>query len=99
MNQTQEDIRQELLKLLDEQRKLLELVDDQKAILSFGPQYQQWFTRALKIVEALAPDRFDEFVSYYRVDPKRKQMNAGNYTIQDYVMGYGPVANYRGEFP
>jgi len=46
-----------------------------------------WYTRALKIVEALAPDRLDEFVSYYLPDPKRERLDAMAYRIQDFVRG------------
>lgn len=99
MTQTQQQIRQELEKLVDGQSELMKLGKDKQQTLAFGTKYQHWYTRALKIVEALAPDRFDEFVGYYRVDPKRKAMDAGTYTIQDYVKGLGPGANNAGRVP
>lgn len=58
-------------------------------ILKFGMEYQKWYTRALKVVEVLAPDRLTEFISYYKIDPKRKLVNAQNYVIQDFIMGIG----------
>jgi hypothetical protein len=96
MMQTQEQIRQELGKLLDEQTEIAKLGKDTRDTLAFGTRYQHWYTRALKIVEALAPDRLAEFIGYYRIDPKRKAMDAGTYTIQDYVKGLGPKADYAG---
>ena len=45
-------------------------------IIKFGMEYQNWYTRAPKIVEVLAPDRLEEFISYYKIDPKRKSVNA-----------------------
>jgi hypothetical protein len=99
MNQAQQHIRQELSKLIEEQGKLMDLGKDVKDTIAFGTEYQHWYTRALKIVEALAPDRLDEFVDYYRVNPKRREMHAGNYTIQDYVMGYGPMPDCTGKLP
>src|SRR5688572_4173352 len=86
-----EEINKELKSLLSEQTTLLKQLDklDSAQILAFGTAYQAWYTRATKLIDALAPDRLSEFVSYYRVDPKRKTMDAGTYVIQDYVNGYG----------
>lgn len=67
--------------------------------MDFGSRYQNWYTKAIKIVEALASDRLDEFISYYRVDPKRKIMNGENFVIQDYIKGIGPAPNAFGEKP
>ena len=96
-----EDIKNELKALLDEQRPLLALLDklESARILAFGTAYQAWYTRAVALLRSLAPDRLDEFVGYYRVDPKRKTLYAGTYVIQDYINGYGPVADYTGAKP
>jgi len=56
-------------------------------IMKFGMEYQNWYTRALKIVDTLANDRLGEFISYYKIDPKRKEINTRNYVIQDFIMG------------
>ena len=61
---TKEDIKKELSALLDEQQKLLALAKDNKDIIEFGTSYQRWYSRAYKLVEALAPERLPEFVSY-----------------------------------
>jgi len=53
-------------------------------------EYQKWYSKALKIVEFLGKDRFQEFKSYYEIDPKRKMIGYGNYYIQDYLKGVGP---------
>lgn len=57
---------------------------------SFHHEYQKWYSKALKIVEHLAPDRYNEFKSYYEVDPKRKSLGYGTYVIQDYLKGVVP---------
>jgi len=80
---TKEDIKTELSALLDEQKKLLALATDSKDIIKFGTSYQQWYSRAYKLVEALAPEGLPEFVSDYLIDPKRKLMDEGNYVLQD----------------
>lgn len=50
-------------------------------------EYQSWYSQCLPMVRTVLPDRFDEFVELYRTDPKRKNLDVGNYTIQDYFMG------------
>ena len=90
---TKEDIKKELSALLDEQQKLLALAKDNKDIIEFGTSYQRWYSRAYKLVEALAPERLPEFVSYYLIDPKRKITDAGNYVLQDYIKGIGARTN------
>lgn len=57
---------------------------------SFQHEYQKWYSKTLKVVEFLGKDRFQEFKSYYEIDPKRKTMGYGNYYIQDYLKGVGP---------
>lgn len=53
-------------------------------------KYQSWYSRALKAVELLAPDRYEEFRRYYEPDPKRKELGYGSYVIQDLVIGIAP---------
>lgn len=96
-----EEIKKQLSNLLKEQSNLIELAStlESTKIVDFGFRYQNWYTKAIKIVEALAPDRLDEFGSYYRIDPKRKVMNGENFVIQDYIKGIGPAPNALGEKP
>jgi hypothetical protein len=56
----------------------------------FHYDYQRWYTKALKAVSSLAPDRYDEFRSYYEINPKRKSVGYGTYVIQDYLKGVVP---------
>ncbi|MHC1480346.1 hypothetical protein ACYJW8_08855 [Frateuria aurantia] len=56
----------------------------------FYVDYQRWYTKALKAVASLAPDRHAEFRSYYEVDPKRKTLGYGTYVIQDYMKNVAP---------
>ena len=52
----------------------------------FASGYQEWYTRSLSVVRQLTPDRLDDFQRQYRED-KRKDVNAGNYVLDDYVRG------------
>lgn len=97
---TQEEIKEQLSRLLNEKGELLLLARGKnEQVLKFNGHYQRWYTRAIKLVELLGPDRLDEFVSYYRIDPKRKSLNAETYVIQDFIKGIGPAANALGEKP
>lgn len=88
-----ESIKKELGSLLDAQSDLLKLVQDTEHTIEFGTAYQRWYSRAYKIVQSLAPERLQEFVSYYLIDPKRKITDAGNYVIQDYIKAIGARTN------
>lgn len=89
-----EAIKKELKELVDAQNELLDLSADTKDTIKFGTKYQHWYSRAYKLVQALAPERLTEFASYYLIDPKRKLSDAGNYVIQDYIKGIGARTNH-----
>ncbi len=82
-----EDIKKEFASLLDKQADLLNLVEDDENSIEFGVTYQDWYSRACKVVELLAPERLEEFTSYYLIDSKRKSIHADNYVIQDHIRG------------
>jgi len=87
-----EEVKKALEELIQEAIEICKLAVEAKesaSIMKFGMEYQNWYTRALKVVDVLAYDRLEEFVSYYRIDPKRRQTNAQNYVIQDFIMGTG----------
>lgn len=64
----------------------------------FHYDYQRWFTKALKALATLAPDRHTEFRSYYEIDPKRKSLDYGTYVIQDYLKNVVPSPHYYKDF-
>jgi len=64
----------------------------------FQYDYQRWYTKAIKAVASLAPDRYAEFRSYYEVDPKRKTLGYGTYVIQDYIKGVAPSSSSYPDF-
>lgn len=90
-----EQVRERLKSLSGAQKALSDLVleDD---VIRFGAAYQLWYTAALKLVQALAPDRLIEFRRYYEIDPKRKIMDVNTYVIQDYVQGIIPAKDHFG---
>jgi len=91
---TSEAVKNELKALLEMQKNLTALVRDKKDFIAFGTTYQHWYSRAYKLVESLAPDRLNEFASYYLIDPKRKIIDADNYVLQDYIKCIGARTDY-----
>jgi hypothetical protein len=90
-------IRKELSALYDSSKKLA--TDFQKnEDKQFQYDYQCWYSKALKAVASLAPDRHAEFRSYYEIDPKRKSLGYGTYVIQDYLKGVAPNSYHFPDF-
>jgi hypothetical protein len=71
---TSEEIKRELDELVALQNTLTNLTKSKKEFLEFGMVYQSWYSRAIKLVESLAPERLKEFSEYYLIDPKRKSV-------------------------
>lgn len=89
MSARQELIRKETDALYDEGAKLA-VEFQKKEAKQFQYDYQRWYTKALKVVASLAPDRLAEFKAYYEIDPKRKALGYGTYVIQDFFKGVVP---------
>jgi len=90
-------IRKELIALYNEGEKLA-VAFQKKEDKQFQYDYQCWYTKALKTVSSLAPDRLQEFRSYYEVNPNRKNLGYGTYVIQDYIKGVAPLKLYCPDF-
>ena len=66
-------VRAEMSALYDEGAKLaVSFQKDKKKEGDFHYAYQRWYTKALKVVTSLAPDRIAEFRGFYEADPKEK---------------------------
>lgn len=90
-------IEEELARLLEQQKQILKSLEDIKDIIEFRTVYQRWDTQSLKIVQTLAPDKYDEFVDYYLNNPNRKLLDS---SIHDYVRGLGETRDgYTDELP
>ncbi len=88
---------QDLSRLLEQQKQILKSLEDIKDIIEFRTVYQRWDTQSLKIVQTLAPGKFDEFVNYFSTNPNRKLLDA---SIQDYARGMGEAKGaYTDELP
>ena len=63
----QKKLKKNIKSLVEKQADLLNLAWDVslKDWIEFGVTYQHWYSRACKVVESLAPERLEEFISYY----------------------------------
>jgi hypothetical protein len=58
-----------------------------KGLPSFLDKYQEWYSESLALLEQLLPSRVDDFVSYYKLQKSRKEINPESYNISDYLQG------------
>lgn len=54
--------------------------------VSVASEYQQWYTKAYRVVSQVIPERLEEFERLYKGDPKRKDVTYANYSISDYLI-------------
>jgi hypothetical protein len=85
-------LKNEAKKILEEGAELYKKFTGNDKTMNFPIDYQIWYSKALKIIEIFAKDRYPEFRGYYEVDPKRKILDYGNYVIQDYLKNIVPSA-------
>lgn len=67
-----------------------ELDDDKKKVAkkyAFSDNYNAWYNESLRLIKQLLPERYDEFVSFYSPEKKRKDIDITNYTILDCLLG------------
>ena len=97
MTDAKTQIEAEITRLRDQQKQVLKLLEDIKDIIEFRTVYQRWDTQSLKIVQTLAPDKYDEFVGYFSNNPNRKLLDA---CIQEYIRSMGQAKDaYTEELP
>jgi hypothetical protein len=66
----------------------LSKADAKKAIAKipdFKNEYDGWYSEALVLIKQLLPDRLENFRSFYEKPKTRKEINYGNYVIQDFM--------------
>ena len=58
-----------------------------KKLPSFRDKYQSWYSESLAVVKVLLPDRVADFVRLYEKPKGRREIQYGNYVIEDYLQG------------
>ena len=61
--------------------------NQEREVPKFSERYQLWYSEALECLRQLLPGRVDDFVKLYKPDIKRKELNAENYSVSDYLLG------------
>jgi len=59
------------------------------------PRYEGWYSRALRVVQQLLPDRYEEFRRFYR-DDTGKPLTGDSYGISDHLHGMSFPNAYSG---
>lgn len=62
---------------------------------AFSVKYNAWYNESLRLVRQILPERYDDFVSFYKAEKKRKEIDITNYTISDSLLGVQITRNNR----
>ncbi len=95
-----EEVKKEIEELVREGEKLIDALrregNNSKDLVLFLCTYERWYTRSLRHIKTIIPERVNDFVLLYR-DDSRKEITSSNYLLSDamrierYSMGvYGP---------
>lgn len=76
--------------------KLDKNIQDKIKKCTFKDKYNAWYNESLTLIKQLVPERYDDFVSFYK-QPKRKQINFETYSISDYLIGMVVKDGWGGE--
>jgi len=88
---------EEIARLIDQQRQIRKLLDEIIDIIEVRTAYLRWDTQSLKIVQTLAPEKYERFVEFFQSNPNRKLLDA---SIQEYVRAIADGASgYTEELP
>jgi hypothetical protein len=61
-------------------------VKKQKKYESFSSAYNSWYSKCLPAIRTILPDRYTDFIEYYKNSKPRKNISYENYTISDYLI-------------
>lgn len=70
---------------LDEET-IKDITDSGWKFVDVHHEYQNWYTKAYRVISQIIPERKVEFEMLYKADPKRKELTYANYTISDYMI-------------
>ena len=65
-----------------------------KTLPEFNLGYEAWYSESLALLKQLLPDRVINFVSLYEKPKIRKNIEYGNYVMQDYLQRLGVTDHY-----
>lgn len=74
----------------DEYNSLSEEQKERFSQYSFTDKYNEWYNESLSVIKQLIPERYDDFVGYYKAS-KRKALTYETYVISDYLIRLSTV--------
>ncbi|MCF6133467.1 hypothetical protein [Flavobacterium wongokense] len=63
-------------------------------LLPFNKEYQSWYSESLVLIKQLLPDRLSDFVRLFEKPRTRKEIEYGNYVMEDYLQGLRVTSGY-----
>lgn len=66
-------------------------------IRPFKSEYQSWYSESLVLIKQLLPDRLLDFTKLYEKPKVRKEIEYGNYVIEDYLQNLRVTNNFTAE--
>ncbi|MFN8354219.1 MAG: hypothetical protein U0Y10_07235 [Spirosomataceae bacterium] len=61
-------------------------IKKQKSHESLSGAYNSWYSKCLPVIKTILPDRYADFIEYYKNSKPRKEISYENYTISDYLI-------------
>jgi hypothetical protein len=58
-----------------------------KTLPDFKTTYEAWYSESIVLLKQLLPDRVQNFIALYEKPKNRKEIQYGNYVMQDYLQG------------
>lgn len=86
-----EEIKKQIKSALKDDKKVEEYI---KNILPFRSEYQGWYSESLVLIKQLLPERLSDFTRLYEKPRTRKEIEYGNYVIEDYMQNLSVHRGY-----
>lgn len=77
-----DNIEKQLKGIFKDDKRVKEYIDK---IPPFHKEYQVWYSESLVLIKQLIPDRLSDFIRLYEKPKTRKNIEYGNYVIEDYL--------------
>lgn len=85
------EFKEQLESLVKDKKKLNGFI---KSLPSFRTKYQTWYSESLALIKLMLPDRLTDFVKLYEKPKGRKNIEYGNYVIEDYLQNLVVTTGY-----
>lgn len=77
-----EDMEKQIAAAIKDEKKAKDYINK---IKPFKSEYQSWYSESLVLIKQLLPDRLADFIKLFEKPKTRKEIQYGNYVIEDYL--------------